>query len=125
MAPEAGTPPRTGTSTPESTGTLANTGTPARTTPTWTPTGCAVTFTDVAPQDYFYEAVGHLYCMGAISGYIDDTFRPYNTTTRAQLTKVVVLARGWPIDTTGGPHFTDVPTDHPFYAYVETASQHG
>ena len=38
--------------------------------------------------------------------------------------KVTVLAQGWPIDTTGGPHFTDVPTTHPFYGYIETAYNH-
>ena len=41
--------------------------------------------------------------------------------TRGQLCKIVVLARNWPLDTSGGPHFTDVPTSNPFYAYIETA----
>jgi hypothetical protein len=84
-----------------------------------------MSFSDVSPSDYFYEAVRYLYCEGAKSGYADGTFRPYNNTTRSQLTKIVVLARHWPIDTTGGPHFTDVPPSHPFYQYVETAFIHG
>ena len=82
-------------------------------------------FTDVQPADYFYEPVRYLFCAGAISGYTDNTFRPYNHTTRGQLTKIVVLAEGWPIDITGGPHFSDVPSDHPFYAFVETAYHRG
>jgi 5'-nucleotidase/2',3'-cyclic-nucleotide 2'-phosphodiesterase/3'-nucleotidase/5'-nucleotidase len=32
-----------------------------------------------------------------------------------------VNAEGWTIDTHGGPHFADVPTDSPFYPYIETA----
>src|SRR5207247_2663610 len=90
-----------------------------------TPTPCEMTFTDVHPDDYFYEAVRYLYCNGVISGYPDNTFRPYNNATRGQLSKIIVLAEGWPIDTTGGPHFTDVPETHTFYEYIETAYNRG
>jgi len=58
---------------------------------------------------------------GAISGYSDGTFRPYNTATRAQFVKIAVLAFHLPLYTGSEQHFTDVPTDHPFYAYIETA----
>jgi len=85
---------------------------------------CQFGFIDVQASDYFYEAVRHLYCNGAISGYSDNTFRPYNNTTRGQLSKIIVLSKGWPIDTTNGPHFNDVPQDHPFYLYIETAFNH-
>ena len=84
-----------------------------------------MTFTDVGPSDYFYEPVRYLYCAGAISGYADNTFRPYNNTTRGQLTKIMVLAEGWAIDTTGGPHFSDVPQTHTFYDVIETAFNRG
>ncbi len=94
-------------------------------TPTPTPTECTITFSDVNPGDFFYEAVQYLACHGAISGYDDGTFRPYNNTKRGQLTKIVVLSEGWPIDTTGGPHFTDVSEDYVFYVYIETAYNHG
>jgi uncharacterized protein YkwD len=86
---------------------------------------CPVPFSDVRSSDYFYEPVGSLYCSGAIQGYADNTFRPYNPTTRAQLSKIIVLAEGFPLDTTGGPHFSDVPSGSAFYAYVETAFRHG
>ena len=33
----------------------------------------------------------------------------------------MVLARGWPINTEGGPHFSDVPVGSVFYDYIETA----
>ena len=33
-------------------------------------------------------------------------------------------AQGWTIDTSGGPHFTDVPASQTFYTYIETAYHH-
>jgi hypothetical protein len=101
-------------------------------TPSPTPTGCVINFVDVQQTDYFYEPVRFLFCRGVISGYTTNPpcdagtpcFKPYNDTTRGQLTKIVVLAENWAIDTTGGPHFTDVPVNHTFYQYVETAFNH-
>jgi hypothetical protein len=83
-----------------------------------------VNFSDVHLSDYFYEAVRYLYCHGAISGYGDGTFRPNNLTTRGQLCKIVVLAEGWTIYTPPTPTFSDVPSTHTFYQYVETAYNH-
>jgi hypothetical protein len=89
-----------------------------------TATPCPVNFSDVHPTDYFYEAVQYLVCHGAISGYADGTFRPYNNTTRGQTVKIIVLAMGWPLTCPSIPHFSDVPPDSPFYCYVETAYEH-
>jgi hypothetical protein len=114
------TPTQTPTRVPTDTRTV--TLTPI--TPIPTATLCTLSFSDVHPGDYFYEAVIYLACHGAISGYSDGTFRPYNNTTRAQLCKIIVLAEGWPIDTSGGPHFSDVPPANPFYDYIETAYNH-
>ena len=62
---------------------------------------------------------------GIISGYSDGTCRPGDSVTRAQLCKVMVLAEGWTPLAPPVPTFSDVPTDHPFYAWVETAYTHG
>src|SRR5207249_3034270 len=86
---------------------------------------CAITFTDVHTTDYFYEAVRYLQCRDVISGYDDNTFRPYNPTTRGQLCKIVVLAEEWTIYTPLTPTFQDVPTTHTFYQYIETAYHRG
>jgi plastocyanin len=75
----------------------------------------------VHPEDYFYEAVRYLFCAGAISGYGDGTFRPFNNATRGQLTKILVLAQGWPLDCAASGHFSDVPPSDPFFCYIETA----
>src|SRR5947209_3596696 len=85
---EAGVPLTTTTPLATSTGTS---------TPGATATPCTMPFSDVSPSDYFYEAVGWLYCHGAISGYADGTFRPYNYVTRGQICKIVVLALNVPL----------------------------
>jgi hypothetical protein len=86
---------------------------------------CSSSFADTVPTDYFYEAVRYLACNGVIVGYSDNTFRPYNNTTRGQLAKIVVLAYGLPIYTPTQPTFSDVPTTHTFYQFVETAAYEG
>src|SRR5438105_9269856 len=96
--------------------------TPAATlTSTPTPRPCNSSFSDVPPTHTFYEYVRCLYCRGAIGGYPDGTFRPTNPATRGQMTKILVLAFRIPIDTTGGPHFSDVLPGSTFYDYIETA----
>ena len=84
-----------------------------------------MSFTDVPPDHTFYREIRYLYCRGVVSGYGDNTFRPGNPTTRGQLTKIVVLAEGWTIYTPPSPTFRDVPTDHTFYSFIETAASRG
>jgi len=117
-----GGPTETSTTVPSDTPTITETPGGPTDTPTATPTLCAITFTDVPPDYPFYEYIRCLYCRGAISGYADNTFRPGNFTSRGQVTKIVVLAFGYDIYIPTSPTFTDVPTDHPFYQYVETAA---
>jgi hypothetical protein len=81
-----------------------------------------INFQDVGESDYYYEAVRNLYCGQVISGYADNTFRPYNNTTRGQLVKIIVLAERLPLYTPPTPTFSDVPASNPFYPYVETAA---
>jgi hypothetical protein len=108
------------TPTPGPTNTVGPTNTPGGASPT----PCPITFSDVHPSDYFYVSVQYLACHGVISGYADGTFRPFNNTTRGQLTKIVVLAEGW-TQTCTSQTFSDVPPSHTFYCYVETAVAHG
>src|SRR5205823_7784507 len=110
------------TNTPQATSTRVATSTPAATnTPAATSTPCDITFSDVHPGDYYYEAVTYLSCSGAISGYADGTFRPYNQTTRAQFVKILVLSQGWTLVNPATPTFRDVPRSQPFYPFIETA----
>ena len=89
------------------------------------PVSCTVSFRDVSPTDYFSDAVHYLYCLGAVAGYSDGTFRPGNETTRAQFTKMLVFAENWPVQRSSGYYFTDLSSQDPFYPYVQTALLHG
>jgi len=87
----------------------------------------------VSSGDWFYTYVAGMYCNNVLNGYNTNPpcgsgtpcFKPYNNTTRGQTSKIVVLAFNFPIDTTGGPHFSDVPQGSTFYPYVETARNLG
>jgi len=82
-------------------------------------------FSDVPYGSFYYDNVYFLACNGIVSGYSDTTFRPNNNATRAQISKMAVLSAGWPLYTPPTPSFIDVPTNDPFYGYIETAHQHG
>jgi hypothetical protein len=95
-------------------------------TPSATSTpSCDVYFTDVDPAYWAYDYITQLACNGIVSGYGDGTFRPQNSTTRAQLVKMIVLSNGWPLLEPTQPTFSDVGTLHTFYHYVETARARG
>ena len=47
-------------------------------------------------------------------------FRPGVSATRGQISKIVVISSGLPINTAGGPHFSDVPSGSTFYDWIET-----
>ncbi len=133
----AGTATMTATQTamPVNTGTatvMPSTGTatvlPSATTtvgPSATP--CTVHFSDVTdPSAYYYTGVYYLACHGVISGYADGTFKPFNNTTRAQMTKIVTLAFNLALVTppaTGT--FADVAPGNVFYQLIETAAARG
>jgi hypothetical protein len=80
------------------------------------------------PNSYYYTAVYYLACRGIVSGYSDGTFRPFNNTTRGQMTKIVVLAFNIPLvapPPAANRTFTDVTPDNVFYQLIETAVARG
>ncbi len=84
-----------------------------------------VRFSDVPPGSPFFAYIMAAYTRNVISGYSDGTFQPGNSITRAQLSKIIMRAQQWPVDTAGGPHFTDVPPNDTFYQYIETVYNRG
>lgn len=82
-------------------------------------------FYDVPVGSTFYTYIQYLATHGIVGGYSDSTFRPNNPATRGQFAKMIVTGEGWALDTSGGPHFTDVPPSSTFYDYIETAFHHG
>ena len=78
-------------------------------------------FSDVPMSNFFYTYVQTLANRGVISARRGDNLEPSIPVTRAEMCKALVLAETWPINTSGGPHFTDVPASHSCYPFVETA----
>jgi len=68
--------------------------------------------------------VDWLLCRGIVSGYLDNTFRPNNSATRAQMVKMIVLGEAWPIHAPPAPTFIDVALTDWYYPYIETAVYH-
>ncbi|HEX6605866.1 MAG TPA: S-layer homology domain-containing protein [Chloroflexia bacterium] len=106
------------------------------TAPPTTPPG-GYTFADVPPAHPFFSYIETAAALGIVSGYTcggpgeacDAFNRPYFRSgadvTRGQLSKIVVNAAGWAVQTPPVATFTDVPPAHTFYSYIETAACHG
>jgi hypothetical protein len=89
------------------------------------------TFADVPLSHPFYVFVETGASRGIISGYTcggtgepcDGQNRPYfragNPITRGQLSKVMALAREYPLPAPATPTFADVPATHPFFGFIE------
>ena len=113
------TPPGTITGTPA----VTNTAQPTHTVTggaTATPTHCALTFTDVDPNNPFYSFIRCLACRQIVSGYADSTFRWGNDVTRGQLSKIIANAAGLNANIPSTQQtFTDVPNTNTFWLFVE------
>jgi hypothetical protein len=119
IALQHGLPPSLGGSTATPAPTY---GQPSSATPTIA--NCGLAFTDVDQSYWAYRFIAQLACSGVIGGYPDGTFRPQNSTTRAQFAKMIVLSEGWSMANPSRPTFRDVDGSHLFYRYVETAFAH-
>ena len=82
-------------------------------------------FANVPAGSWSSDYIDYLVAQGAISGYSDGTFRPYDNVTRAQFAKVLVAAMGWAIDAPQTQSFSDVSAGYWAYGYIETAVSHG
>jgi len=83
-------------------------------------------FTDDAQiPTWATEAIEELMDQGVLSGNDDGSFAPNRQLNRAEVSKIIVLATGVDIDTTGGPHFPDVDQSAWFYDYIETMYNEG
>jgi hypothetical protein len=95
-------------------------------------------FADVHPGDPFYLYVERLAQTGAVEGYPcggagepcttpnRPYFRPNNPATRGQISKIVSIAAGYEEDVPADQQsFTDVPSDSPFWVYIERLATRG
>ena len=82
-----------------------------------------VTFSDVAPDAWYAEAVNTLGSLGIIAGIGNGQFAPDRAITRAEFT--VIAMRFAELDTSGENIFTDVSENDWFYDYVVGAIKYG
>ena len=68
-------------------------------------------FSDVSPDDWFYDNVMGAAANGYISGMGDGTFNPKGATTRAQFASMIAKAMGYDDSLAGETRFKDVPAD--------------
>ena len=95
-------------------------------------TGGENIFSDVKPEDWFYEQVVGSVKYGWIGGYSDGTFRPNITVTRAEVTTIVnrMLGRGADAAYVDGhtdalKQFSDLASVHwAYYEIMEAANRH-
>jgi hypothetical protein len=78
----------------------------------------------VSSGHWAYSYIQWLACRSYVNGFGDGSFRPEAYTTRAQLTKMLVLSHRWRLLNPNTPTFTDVPRDYWAYTYIETAHAH-
>jgi hypothetical protein len=83
------------------------------------------TFSDVPVGSPFFYYVEAAHALGVISGYADGTFRPFAGVTRAQLSKMLVISKGWDVLAPAAPSFSDVPPTYWAFGFVETARAEG
>lgn len=84
-------------------------------------------FSDVKNTKY-KNSVDVLSELGVVSGYNDDTYKPDNIVTRAEMSKLVVTALGRSATATslsGTTQYNDVPSSHWASGYVNAATNIG
>lgn len=90
------------------------------------------TFQDVPPTHPFWLWIERLVKHGVVVGYEGPMmcpgggrcYRPSEAATRQQVMKMVAVAAGLN-DRITQQSYADVPTDHPFYLYIERVKLHG
>lgn len=80
------------------------------------------TFSDVTADFWGYSFIETAYAHGVITGYSDGTFRPGAPVTRAQVAKMVFIARQWTLDAGADlATFNDVHAGDWYYTYAMAA----
>ena len=85
------------------------------------------TYSDVAEDSAYYEAVETLNKLGIVNGYEDGTFKPEDGVTRAEMAKLIACIQGYGETAKGSANtgFADVPASHWASGYVANAAGMG
>ena len=85
----------------------------------------AISFTDVAEGEYYYDAVLWAVNKGVTNGLTDTTFGPNASCTRAQMVTFLWRAAGSPEPTSTTTAFTDIDSNEYYYKAVLWAVEKG
>ncbi|MBM7577876.1 S-layer homology domain-containing protein [Jeotgalibacillus terrae] len=82
-------------------------------------------FNDISKDDWYYPYISALVDAGIISGYEEDqTYRPYETLTRAQMTKILSIGFGFKETSLLDNPFKDVNADSWYSPYLTELIKH-
>ena len=82
----------------------------------------AKTFNDLLNTHWAFETVNKMSEKGIVNGYPDGSFKPDNSITRAEFSKILVLSLGLKNNTL--KTFSDVPNTHWAYNYIGIAGNY-
>ncbi|MCD8389438.1 MAG: S-layer homology domain-containing protein [Oscillospiraceae bacterium] len=82
-------------------------------------------FTDVSPDDWYYDAVSEVAAAGYFNGTTTTTFDPQLTMTRAMFVTVLARFDGATVDNSADTGFADVPTGQYYTGAVAWAAENG
>ncbi len=78
-------------------------------------------FSDLPTSHWAHRSIMEMVDLGILAGYTDGTFKPNNTISRAEFSKILVLSLKLPEVRPASPAFSDVPANHWAYSVVESA----
>jgi hypothetical protein len=83
-------------------------------------------FTDVLAGHWAFNYVQKMYDDDITEGYPDGTYRPSQNVQRSQMASFIIKAKyGDSFSYSPTPHFTDVPTDHWAFKYIQKMYEEG
>jgi hypothetical protein len=83
------------------------------------------TFSDVPHDSTYGVFIETAVKAGIAAGYPDGTFRPNVPVTRGQAVKMITVAANWGLTYPAVATFSDIPTNHWAFGYVEAAYTQG
>ena len=82
----------------------------------------ATSYTDIPENSEYYTAVEALTQIGIFDGYMDGTFKPEQTVTRAEMAKLISEMQGINNAGSSTTQFSDVPSSHWASGYIANAT---
>ena len=83
----------------------------------------SISFNDLSSDHWAASFITRTIGATWMNGFPDETFRPDDATTRAQVAKILVQAKGYSIASIGTNSFTDVASAHWGQPYIEAAAK--